>query len=238
NGVHIEVAIPSTGVTLVNADGSNGFNCGAPVANVIDCVGDLPAGGNTTLTLNFVTLLAGLPPDVGITATIDPADAFAETDESNNTQTQTTTISPVGTCSMCIDIVASQLLASPEPATAGGAVTVKFQLVNVGDQGTTLNPASQALLYLDSITNGTIGNAIPTSSDPAITCQVDSHGANTLLTSCRGNLGPGQGATITLVIPSVTGSALQITGTGDPTGVVLEANEGNNSLNQTVVVVP
>src|SRR5262249_8206586 len=80
NRVHIELDLPTAGVTFSGAAGSNGFNCGAPASNKVDCVGDLPGGGNTTITVSFITLLSGLPPAVTLTARIDPANAFSETD--------------------------------------------------------------------------------------------------------------------------------------------------------------
>jgi len=238
NNVHISVNIPSSGVTFVNADGSNGFNCALPVANVIDCVGNLPGGGSTTITVNFVTLLAGLPPDVSLTATIDPADLFAETNEGNNTKTQTTTISPLGTCSSCVDLVASQLLASPEPVSPGGAVTVTFQVANVGDTPSTL-AGPVPLLTLTAITDLTVTAGTPTSSDPAIACVLVPPALPFVRTaSCTGNIAPGQGVTITWSLPTVTGTELLVFGSADPSFLQFESNEVNNDLTQTVVVGP
>ena len=235
-GVHVELDLPTAGVAFMNADGSNGWTCGAPASNKVDCVGDLPAGGNTTITVSFITLLSGLPPSVSLTATIDPANAFAETNEGNNTKTETTTISTTGTCMLCVDLAAAQLIASPEPVASGGSVTVTFQVVNVGDTPTTLNPASDKLLNLLALTDGTLTSATPTSSDPAVTCSVDSSGTNFAFTSCKGNLGPGQGVTITLTLPKVTGTGLMLFGNADPDNLIVEFNEGNNSLTQTVII--
>ena len=234
NGVHVQIDLPTAGVTFLGAGASNGFNCADPVGTMVDCVGNLPGGGNTTITIDLVTLLAGMPTNVSLTATIDPTDAFPETNEGNNSQTEPTSISGAG-CSVCIDLVAAQLVASPEPVASGGSVTLEFLIVNVGDTPTMLG-VGQPLLWLDSFSNGTVGAATPTSSNPAVTCQQDGSGPNSLLTSCGGNLAPGEGATITLVLPSVTGTELSITGTADPTGLVMEADEANNALTETVVI--
>src|SRR5262249_33573591 len=150
----------------------------------------------------------------------------------NNTKSQTTTITATGTCTLCIDLAAAQLLTSPEPATSGQPVTAQFQVVNIGDSPTTLNPATDALLSLAAVTNGTLSSAVPTSSNPAITCAVDSSGANFETASCKGNLQPGEGVTITLTVPSVTGTQFFVTGVADPNLLVPEFNEGNNSLTQ------
>jgi uncharacterized repeat protein (TIGR01451 family) len=236
HAVHVELDLPTAGVAFMNANGSNGFTCGAPVSSKVDCVGDLPAGGNTTITVNFIALLSGLPPSVSLTATIDPANAFAETNEGNNTKTETTTISTTGTCTLCVDLVAAQLVATPEPAASGGPVTVKFQIVNIGDTPTTLNPTSDRLLSLGAVSDGTVASATPTSSNPAITCGVDGSGTNFLTTSCKGNLSPGEGVTITLTLPSVTGTGLTLVGVADPDNLVVEVNESNNKLTQTVII--
>src|SRR6185436_3537410 len=90
-GVKIAIHIPSSsGVLLLNADGTNGFNCAAPVSDVITCTGDLPGGGDTTITIGMAVLLSLVPPtDLTVTATIDPTDAahpsgfFIESNEGN-----------------------------------------------------------------------------------------------------------------------------------------------------------
>src|SRR5262249_51777299 len=152
-GVHIELDLPSSGVTFDGAAGTNGFTCSTPASNKVDCVGDLAGGGNTTITVSFTTLLFGLPPSVTLTAIIDPANPFAETDEGNNTKSQTTSITTNGTCTQCIDLAVSQLLTSPEPVSSGGTVTVQFQVVNIGDSPTTLNPQNDTLLSLFAVTD-------------------------------------------------------------------------------------
>src|SRR5262249_49691828 len=175
----------------------------------------------------FTTLLFGLPPSVTLTAIIDPAHAFAETDEGNNQKSQTTSITTSGTCTQCIDLVASQLLTSPEPVPSGDPVTVKFQVVNIGDTPTTPDPQNDTLLSLGASTNGSIGSATVTSSDNTISCAVDLSLPNLVSTSCKGNLQPGQGVTVTLTVPNVQGTQFFATGTADPDNHVPEFNENN-----------
>src|SRR6185295_18952004 len=76
NAVHIAVTLPSGGTTFVTADGTNGFNCQAPVGLLVDCVGDLPAGGTTVVTVKLNVILSP-PGDLTLTAEIDPSHAFS-----------------------------------------------------------------------------------------------------------------------------------------------------------------
>jgi uncharacterized repeat protein (TIGR01451 family) len=236
NGVHMSVALPSaTSATFLSADGSNGFNCSGPVANVLDCVGDLPAGGDTTVTVSEIVLVQPIPaPDLVLSATIDSTHAFAESDEGNNTKTETTTISGL-TCTTCIDLVAAQLVASTEPLTGGGSETFTFQVVNVGDTSTATDPLHDTLISFLYASGISLTPGTPVSSNAAITCTNAASGANFALVNCVGNLGPGEGVTITVPVSNVHGDLFAI-GTADPDGKVPESNEGNNQLNQSVVV--
>lgn len=85
NNAVVRITLPQTGITLVGADGTNGFNCSAPFLGVMDCTGNLPAGGDTTITVTAGVLL-GAPDDLTLTAKIDPLDVFPEDDEVNNEQ--------------------------------------------------------------------------------------------------------------------------------------------------------
>ena len=153
--VKIVIQLPNqASATFDNADGSNGFNCTAPdlVSNVLTCEGPLPAGGDTTITVT-VNVLLGLdpPPDLTLTATIDPVSAalpngaWAEANEGNNTETETTTVSGT-TCFNCVDLVTTELTATP--GVLGSATTFTARVVNVGDQATGLDAATQPLVRL------------------------------------------------------------------------------------------
>jgi uncharacterized repeat protein (TIGR01451 family) len=238
NGVHMAVTLPSsTSATFLSADGSNGFNCSGPVANALDCVGDLPAGGDTTVTVSLIVNVQPIPaPDLVLSAEIDSAHAFAESDEGNNSKTETTTISGL-TCSNCIDLVAAQLVPSTDPMSSGGSETFTFQVVNVGDTSTATDPLTDTLIEFDYASEVSLTPGIPVSSNPAITCTATPFGlpVNGASVKCVGNLGPGQGVTITVPITNVVGNLFAV-GTADPGGKVAESNEGNNVLTQSVVV--
>jgi uncharacterized repeat protein (TIGR01451 family) len=244
NGVHVHVDIPPVGVTLVGADGSNGFNCGAPVGTTIDCTGDLPAGESTVITATFAVLL-GAPDDLNLTATIDPDNAFPEIDETNNTKTEVTTVSgDTCTSTPCVDLVAAQLTATPDPVPNAGAVTFHFVVVNVGDSPAILTPPDppdpliNPILWFDVLGNYT--SITRTSSNPGITCSTDpstTPGAN-LLSDCVGKLGPGEGVTITVTASGVSGADITANGTVDPVGRIMEFLETNNHLTKTVIIQP
>ena len=238
-GVHVAITLPSSGLTFVGADGSNGFNCTGGPAGPLDCSGDLPGGGDTVITVNFTVNVGVTPPDVTLSATIDPTNTFDETDEGNNTLTETTTITGTA-CSLCVDLVSAQLVPSPDPASNGGSVTFTYQVVNTGDIATSLDPDTQTLLSLNAKIDsgfGTFTPSAPVSSNPAITCSsFNILGFN--LNNCKGNLAPGEGVTITLTLSNLAGSSVFIEGKADPNGLVFEVNESNNNRTETVLINP
>ena len=232
NGVHIDITLPSnSAATFVAADGSNGFNCAAPVGTLVVCIGDLPAGGNTVITVKLTVVLAP-PGDLVLSATIDPANAFAEVNEGNNTQTETTTVSG-SVCTACVDLVSALLTASPDPVTSGGTITFKYVLVNAGDQPTTF-AAGQQIAFFDFF--GTHTGFSISSSDAAVTCTSVSSTLTSVLNDCVGNLGGGQGVTITATISGVSGADIIAFATADPLGFIAEFSETNNALSESVVI--
>jgi hypothetical protein len=121
----------------------------------------MPAGGTTVITLKMA-VVSGPPPTLTLVATIDPANHFVELNEGNNQQTEVTTVSNDVCSPSCVDIVASQLLPSVDPAQKGHDVTFNFTVVNVGDTpadfGTPSNPADplvNPLLFFDITSTGT-----------------------------------------------------------------------------------
>jgi uncharacterized repeat protein (TIGR01451 family) len=232
-GVHVNVTLPSNAAaTFVSADGTNGFNCAAPVGTLVDCVGDLPAGGNTVITIKLVVVLAP-PGDLVLSAVIDPADAFEETNDGNNTQTETTTVSG-SVCTACVDLVSVLLSATPEPAAPSGSITFKYVLVNAGDMPTDFL-SGQKIAHFDFF-GGHTGFTL-TSSDPtAVDCTSFFSDATREFNDCVGNLGAGQGVTLTATISGVAAPDIRAFATADPGNVITEFKEDNNALTETVVV--
>jgi hypothetical protein len=96
---------------------------------------------------------------------------------------------------------------------------------------------TDTLIEFDFASAVSLTPGVPVSSNPAITCTATPFGlpVNGASVKCVGNLGPGQGVTITVPITNVVGNLFAV-GTADPGGVVAESNEGNNVLTQSVVV--
>ena len=136
----VRLTLPNTGVNHVLSNGSNGFNCvfGFPV---VDCTGDLPAGGSTEITLVVQVTASATPPDTSTSVTItaevdpDPPNAIAEDDETNNEASETTTVQ--SSCvTDCVDLVAGPVVATPNPVFAGEVVTFVIGVGNAGDDDT------------------------------------------------------------------------------------------------------
>ena len=83
----------------------------------------------------------GAPNDLVLSATVDPENAFGESDETNNAKSETTTVSgDVCTSTPCVDLVVAQVLDNPDPVANGGTITYTASVVNVGD--TAVNPSA------------------------------------------------------------------------------------------------
>src|SRR5262249_24865942 len=156
NRPHVRIDLPPTGITFLSAAGSNGFVCSGPNGSPqLDCVGDLPGGGNTVITVSVIVLQCA-PKPLSLTATIDRTNAIPELQEGNNTQTEVTTVAPAGTCtaSPCIDLVAAQIFGTPDPIDNNGTASFNFVIVNVGDTPTALDPDTshnEPLAFFDVI---------------------------------------------------------------------------------------
>ena len=243
SGLVIQVELPLTGATFIGAAGSNGFNCAAPVSNTIDCTGDLPAGGDTAITLNFLVQM-GASADLNLSATIDPGNAFPEPNEGNNTQTETTTVSGGGCPDpFCIDLVAAQLTESVDPVATGANVTYSLTIANIGALPATLSGSQ--LAFFDLFGNVTL--VAYGSSDPAFSCSTVSATPSALLSDCFGDLAPGQAVTLTIEVTVNGGSTVTSRALADPNDVVPEFNDflpgppqtfGNNLIFQVTTVTP
>jgi uncharacterized repeat protein (TIGR01451 family) len=246
----IRIDFPSGGVAFQSAEGTNGFNCTQPGAldTFFTCTGDLPGGGDTTITVKLAVKATLMPPtDLTLSATIDPVSGgdpdgeFTETNEGNNTNSETTTVSGVA-CVSCIDLVATEMVANP--AITGSSTTFTAQIINVGDQATNLNGTTDNLFRLWVIaTSGsfTPGTLTLSQGDPATMCTTTTIIANvSIQITCRGNLGPAQGLTLTYGVSGVTGD-LYAEILADPSDLIDAAStppefrEDNNLLYTTVV---
>jgi uncharacterized repeat protein (TIGR01451 family) len=245
-GVQVRTELtPDSGITLthVNSAGSNGFAC--TFAVTVDCTGNLPAGGSTTVTMQF-QVAGTVPPDkkVDVTTTVDPAAAFAETDETNNVKSNDTTVH--ATCSSCVDLVVGDILDTPDPVARGSVVTY---VVGVGNAGDTQSGAFDIRLTIGEsgdvdfggsfdTTNGgddytaTAGFACTALGD-VVTCN-DSAGDND-------GLAPGEGVLITLKVrvkSTAVGDFANLQVEADPTNAVVEFSDANNDGTESTAILP
>jgi uncharacterized repeat protein (TIGR01451 family) len=241
SGAVVRVVLPSTGVSNLAVTASNGFSCGAnltvdPSGKTFDCIGDFGASGtatdSTTITATMVVDAGAPPPDqLALTVTADPDNAIAESDETNNTLTETTTVS--GTvCGghPCIDLFAT---AAGTPLTSSGGPAIYFATVqNVGTDPVPDNPTTWTIEF--SIAGaGTINSVI---APVGVTC-LPPLGPVVDCSSNPGNpdpmdLAPGASVMFTINATDLdppAGPGLLFQTTADSTSAIPELNEGNNT---------
>ena len=245
--VVVRLDVPPTGVTFLSASGSNGFNCLPPNAShQIICKGDLPGGGDTTVTAKFL-VVGGAPEDLLLTARVDPLDVITETNEGNNQVDQTTTVAG-DACPgpPCVDLVAAQISGSPDPYANGGTVTMSFLAVNIGDAATTLDPSTaggEPLLEFNVAGTHDPAQLVYTAvgSNPAsVFACTGTVTAASILSRCFGNLGPGEGVTVTATLKNVTSPTVTAQGKVDPLNKQTEFQEVSNNgfISKTVTKAP
>ena len=242
--VEVRLDVPPTGVTFLSAAGSNGFNCQPPNAShQIVCKGDMPGGGDTTVTAKFL-VNSGAPEDLVLTARVDPNNLIVETNEGNNEIVETTTVAG-DACPgpPCVDLVAAQISGSPDPYPNGGTVAMSFIAANIGDTGTTLDPSTgggEPLLEFNVA--GThdpaqlVYTAVGTNPAAVFAC-TGTVTASAILSRCFGNLGPGEGVTVTATLKNVTSATVSANGKVDPLNKQVEFQEvtNNGPISKTVI---
>jgi hypothetical protein len=214
-------------------------------------VGDLPGGGGTVITVKFLVNLSAPDDDLSVTATIDPADAVSESNEGNNTQNETTTVSG-SSCAMefCVDLVAAQLQQSVNPVGVGDPVTYTLTVANIGATPVTINSGGKRLVFFDLFGNVTYTDP-PASSSSDVTCTtVSAPNTTHMFNDCVGTLGPGEAVTLTLTVTVNGGTTVTARGWVDPDDVVDESNDheprppdppatlGNNVIFKVTTVNP
>jgi uncharacterized repeat protein (TIGR01451 family) len=125
NGVAVQYTLPS-GVNFVNASGS-GFTVDSPSGNVINFTGGtVNAGGTATLTIVVTPIATGTL--TSGTAVVDPNNAIAESNETNNTAVAITTT--VNGLTPIVSIAATDANAAESGTTVD---TGTFTLTRTGD---------------------------------------------------------------------------------------------------------
>jgi len=166
--------------------------------------GGLTSGQPQTYSLS-VTVPAVTSGTYYIGAMVDPGNTIQEYDETNNTRVENSTEITYGP-----DLVVTAVVPPPSAAT-GQLITVPITLQNQGI-GSTLSAVVNVGLYL-----------CPTSE---INASCTSFGNSNF-----GGLTPGQSRTsnINLTVPAVTSNTYYIVAKADPTNIIMESNEDNNT---------
>jgi uncharacterized repeat protein (TIGR01451 family) len=246
-GVDVRTTLtPDSGITLthVSSAGSNGFAC--TFAVTVDCTGDLPAGGTTTITMQF-QVAGTVPPDkqVTVATTVDYTTEFTEFDETNNTKSNDTTIH--ANCAGCIDLVMGDIVDSPDPVARDEIVTYTIGVGNAGD--TQSGPFNIVLTLTEA---GDVDfdpggfDASQPSDDYTATAGFNCTALGNVVT-CNDNAGannglaPGEGVLITLKVhvkTNATNDFVNLQAQADPTNAVVEFSDANNDGTESTAVQP
>jgi hypothetical protein len=243
SGVHVEIALPPSGLVFLDAGANNGFSCAPPSAGKIDCAGDLPGGGSAVITVTSLVLLSA-PSALTLTATIDPGGAFAESDEGNNTQSEVTAVSGAPcVVSPCVDLVAAALVPPAAEVHAGDLVSFDLVVINAGDSPAQTPKPADPLVFFDLFGDVTLGSYA--SSSAAVTCATSpstTPGGN-LLSACTGSIGAGEKVTLTITVAVNGGGPVTAVGLADPMDRIAEHVDfagappfGNNRIARTIAV--
>jgi uncharacterized repeat protein (TIGR01451 family)/fimbrial isopeptide formation D2 family protein len=246
-GAIVRVVLPAAGVPVpsmaVAAD--NGFSCSANTGldasgKTFDCIGDFGASGSptgsTTITAQMTVDSSAPPPaQLQVTVTADPGGVITESDETNNTKTEVTTISgTVCSGSPCVDLLAT-VTGTPVVASGGPAI---YNVV-VSNVGTATVPDSPAWsIDLEFIG---LGVMTPVVAPAGVTCMP--FGLGYRCTSASGaadamDLAPGASVvfTVTVIVTAPPGGNGLFQVTADSTNVVSELTDGNNLAQFATVV--
>ena len=162
------------------------------------------AGASTTLTIPL-TIQAGAPPKLTVKVTTDPLDAILETNEANNAQQEDTTV-VLASCTLCVDVVAGQVIASVNPAVNDTDVTYQFVVTNVGDLPTeSLGDLIDVKIFVDLDTIFNESTLVSVEATNGFTCGtnpafiLDTTAPELLCEAPAEGLGPGGGTLVTVV---------------------------------------
>jgi subtilase family serine protease len=210
----------------------------------VDCTGALAAGASTTVTIT-TTVTASAGSSLTVTAAVDPNDDIAEANEANNSQTAITSV-VAAPCTSCIDLVMSNIVASPaSPVKNNNDVTYNFTVTNVGDRPTSADPAPNAVVV--AINLDTVFNELTpvSASAPGFTCvttspPVPASNPEIVCTNASG-LAAGAGTLFSVVAHANTATApsfVDFDVTVDPGNQIAEFNEANNAGSLRVNTIP
>ncbi len=183
-----------TGLTFVGASASQGFTCGDIVTDTVTCSGaGLPSGQTTQVTVTF-RASGGSPATHELSVKADSGDTVTESSETNNEQTETTSISEA-LCTGCIDLVIGGILDTPDPVGDGDPLTFIVTASNAGDIATTAQ--GPVVVRFDLPIGVDFVGADATASFTCVYTDLFNLGVIEFV-ECSGDLLPGQGVVVTV----------------------------------------
>jgi len=253
NSAVIRVELPDSGVSNGNVAANNGFICAKnmtvdPSGNTWDCTGDFGASGgagSTTTITSTMTVDPSAPDKLTQVVTADQENAIAESDETNNTKSEPTTVSGnVCTSTPCVDLVAASIFDNPDPVkTADGTIAYTGSLVNVGDSPvdptaiwtidiTYTGPGSPTLTTPDNSQCAAVLFPPPPPTVHHVRCTSKASGTDWM------DLAAGGGVTFTVNVTgaSTAGTATLTLALDQTSPAITEFDEGNNVLTETTTI--
>jgi uncharacterized repeat protein (TIGR01451 family) len=213
--IEVEDVLPAS-FTNIATTVSGGFTA-TVTGNVVRFTGgSLAAGASTNLTISATAI--STVPLVTNTVEVDPDDISFESNETNNTDSETTTVAAP-------DLTITKT-GSPDPVVLGGTLTYNLKVSNIG------NGDATGVVVQDNLP-GTLTNIVATGASGFTVNQ-----AGSVVTFSGGTLAAG--ASVDLVIKGTATSTINSllnTAVVDPSDAIAEFNETNNSASVTTTVV-
>ena len=203
NEAVVRLDLPTLGMSNQIVTASQGFGCVLSNADAVaTCTGDLLAGQSTTITAKL-TVGAATPDKITVTVTADPLNAIPETDETNNSEVETTTVI-LDLCTACVDIALGQIVAAPNPVPNGDDVTYEFTATNIGDTPAIPGPGQKLVVLADLDGTANESSLLSTSATNGFTCSTNPDflldpSQPEVRCESEDGLAPGAGTAITVV---------------------------------------
>jgi subtilase family serine protease len=206
-----------------------------------DCTGNFDASGganaSTTITASM-TVDPGAPEQLEATVIADPDNAITESDETNNTKSEQTTVTGSECTSLsCVDLVSS-VFGDPVIFSNIGVINYSATVANIGTSAVSDSPAW-------TVEVNYVGVGTPLVTPPAgVTCTPAIPPNTWDCVSAGGSpdpmaLAPGAGLTFLVqVVGATTPGAAILTVNADSTNVVTEFSEANNLSLWTTTILP
>jgi uncharacterized repeat protein (TIGR01451 family) len=224
----IRFSLPA-GLTNLAVSSPGSYTCFLENATTVDCqattTSTLAVGG--TLAFSFFATSPAAPGDIDLTATADPLEVIPEADETDNSDTETTTVQPPDFSITLAD--------AADPVAPSASTSWTATITNDGPAVARISNSTVMIRF--DIPSGLTNLAV--SSPANYTCVLAATAVVECTTTATSSLAVG--ATLEFrffaTVPATAGT-ISLTATADPLGVVPEADEADNSDTETTSVGP